>query len=145
MASQEDRIHNALYEAITTGSYPLVSYDPQTGLRTSDEDATELPTTIKIRPQTSSFDVAEGYRRRPHVQDRVGWTWTAELRWNNQVSLELWERAWAEASILLPRTDELDQQVAITLTRVDYTHPPEHASSSGTCAEMTFSAILSRK
>jgi len=61
------------------------------------------------------------------------------------VSLELFEETYTHNPLFLPRTVDLNQQVVIMLTEVAYTHPPEHASSSGSRAKLTFTATLSRK
>lgn len=145
MAVQSDRIHQAIYESIANFGFPRVSYDADTGLRTTDEGDTESPDTILVREALTSFSDALGNRRAPRVRDRTDWQWEADLSFPSQVSLETYEEARADSSLFLPRTAELDQQVTITLDQVEYTHPPEHASSSGTRATLTFTASLSRK
>lgn len=142
MASQADRIHNALYAALSVYDFPRVSYDAETGLRTTDDGDTERAETILVREATAAFDDAEGFRRAPRTRERIDWTWEVNLAFDNQVSLEGFEDS---DPLFLPRTAELDQQVTITLDAVEYTHPPEHASSSGTRATLTFTASLSRK
>ena len=142
MAVQSDRIHNAIYAAIAAYDFPRVSYDKDTGLRTTDDMDTENAETILIREVTSAFDEAVGNRRQPRLRERTDWQWEALVAFDNQVSLEGFEDA---SPLFLPRTAELNQQVTITLDTVQYTHPPEHASSSGTRATLTFTASLSRK
>lgn len=145
MALQTDRIHNAIYAAIAAHDFPRVSYDPDTKLRATDEMDTEKAETILVRATSTAFEQAVGYRRTPRVQDRSEWVWEAEVAFDNQVELELFERELSDGAILLPRTAELNQQVTITLTAVEYTHPPQHQPSSGTRAVLTFTATLYRK
>lgn len=143
--SQSDRIHQAIYEAFSNFDFPFVTYDPDSGLRTTSEVDGEAPSTILIREQQSSFEPAIGFRRQPRVQERTTWTWEAMIAFDNQVSLELFEETYTQTPLFLPRTVDHDQQVTITLSDSQYVHPPEHASSSGTRATLTFSASLSRK
>lgn len=142
MAGQSDRIHNAIYAAIATFNFPRVSYDPQTKVRTTNEGDTEKAETVLVRESTSTFENAAAYRRTPLERERIGWTWEAVVAFDNEVSLETFEEL---PPLFLARTPTLDQQVVITLDSVDYTHPPEQASSSGTRATLTFTASLSRK
>lgn len=145
MANQSDRIHNAIYAAISGFSFPIVSYDADTGLRSTSEVDGVSAQTILIREASSAFEPAAGFRRTPRVRERLDWQWEADLAFDVQVSLELFEETYTQTPLFLGRTADLDQQVTITLDRVTYVHPPEHASSSGTRATLTLTASLSRK
>jgi len=145
MATQSDRIHAAIYGTLSGFSFPFVSYDKDTGLRTTSEADGETPDTILVREASSSFDIAIGERRNPRTRERTDWQWDATIAFDGQVSLELFEETYTHNPLFLPRTVDLNQQVVIMLTEVAYTHPPEHASSSGSRAKLTFTATLSRK
>lgn len=145
MATQGDRIHDAIHGAISGWSFPLVTYDPDTGLRTTADIGTESPDTLLVRDITSSFDAAVGFRRQPRVRERIDWTWEATLAFDNQVAIEDFEEFYTQAPLFLARTVDFDQQVTITLDQAEYTHPTEQQSSSGTRATLTFTASLSRK
>lgn len=145
MANYSDRIHDAVYGAIAGFMFPLVSYDPDTGLRTTSEVDGIAPSTLLINEQSSSFDDAVGFRRTPRVRERTDWEWEVRLGFDQKVSLELFEETYTQNPLFLPRTPELELQTVIALSSAEYTHPPEHASSSGTRAILTFTASLSRK
>lgn len=145
MVNQSDRIHDAIYVACNTFTFPFVTYDKDTGLRTTDTVNGEIPDTLIVREESSAFDEAVGERRSPRLRERTDWQWKVELAFDSQVSLELFEETYSDTPLFLPRVTGLTQQVTITLDEVAYTHPPEHASSSGTRATMTFTASLSRK
>lgn len=145
MANQSDRIHDAIYGALSGFTFPFVTYDKETGLRTTSAIDGETPDTLLVREATSNFDDAIGERRSPRLRERSDWHWDAEIAFDNQVSLELFEETYTTTPLFLPRTAELLQQVTITLDEVAYTHPPEHASSSGSRAKLSFTASLSRK
>jgi hypothetical protein len=145
MANQSDRIHDAIYGALSAYQFPIVSYDPDTGLRTTSTTSFETPDTVLIREVASTFDTAVGERRTPRLHERIDWEWEARIAFDGQVSLEAFERAYSDTPLFLPRTAELDRQATIVIERVEYTHPPEQQSSSGTRAVLTFTASLSRK
>tara|TARA_R110002096_G_scaffold77443_2_gene182354 strand:- start:2523 stop:2960 length:438 start_codon:yes stop_codon:yes gene_type:complete len=145
MANQSDRIHAAIYGALSGFTFPYVTYDKDTGLRTTSEVDGEGPETILVREIQSNFEAALGERRTPRLRERSDWQWDAEIAFDNQVSLELFETTYTDTPLFLPRVVGLNQQVTITLDEVAYTHPPEHASSSGSRAKLSFTASLSRK
>lgn len=145
MANYSDRIHNAIYVALSTFSFPVVSYHPDTGARTTSELDGVAPQTVLVRDASSAFVDAVGLRRTPRVRERADWQWEADIAFDTQVSLELFEETYTQSPLFLPRITGLSQQVVITLDRASYVHPPEHSSSSGTRATLTFTASLSRK
>lgn len=145
MANQSDRIHNAIVGAILAFAFPIVSYDPDTRLRTTSTSLTESASTVLVREVSSTFDTAVGQRRTPRLAERTDWEWEALVNFDGDVSLESFEKTYTDSPLFLLRTAELDQQVVIALVKVDYTHPPEQQSSSGTRAVLTFTASLSRK
>jgi hypothetical protein len=145
VANYSDAIHNAIVGVLLPFSFPIVTYDPDTRLRTTSTTTGETPETVLVREQSSAFDDAEGERRTPRLRERTDWSWEAEIAFDGQVSLELFEETYTDSPIFLPRTAELDQQVVVTIGSVEYVHPPEHQSSSGTRATITFAASLSRK
>lgn len=145
MANQSDRIHNAIVGVMMGFSFPIVTYDRDTRLRTTSEIDGETPETMLIREQSSAFEDATGQRRTPRLRQRSDWSWEAVIAFDGQVSLELFEKTYSDTPLFLARTAELEDQVVIAIESVEYTHPPEQQSSSGTRATITFAVSLSRK
>ncbi len=145
MVNQSDRIHDAIVGAIIGFSFPVVSYDNDTRLRTTSEVDGEAAETILVREVSSTFVDATGQRRTPRLRQREDWLWEAEIAFDGQVSLELFEQTYSDAPLFLPRIAGVTDQVVITIESSAYEHPPEHQSSSGTRATLTFAASLSRK
>ena len=145
MVNQSDRIHDAIVGAILGFSFPVVSYDKDTRLRTTSAVTSETAETVLVRELSASFTDAVGQRRTPRLRQREDWLWEAEIAFDGQVSLELFEQTYSDAPLFLARAVGLTDQVVITIESSAYEHPPEHQSSSGTRATLTFAASLSRK
>lgn len=145
MANQSDRIHDSIYGAISAYDFPHVSYDTDTGLRTTSAVDTENPKTVLVRQLGSQFIQAMRERRTPRLAERENWGWVAHVAFDNQVSVEEFELSQLDAPVLLPRTAELDQQVTIWLIETELEHPPEQQSATGTRAIFRYVAQLSRR
>ena len=77
------------------------------------------------------------------VLERVRWPWQLHVTFNQQVTVELFEKAITANPPVLPRTATQDQQVRLVLTNSRYVHPPEQSPSGGTRAVFDFDAELS--
>ena len=144
MANQSDRIHDAIYAAVNAFAFLHVTYDKDTGLRTT-EVTTEAPETLLVREVSCSFVDARNNRRDPRLREREDWRWEADVVFDNQVSVEEFEALMTTTPIFLPRTGELDQQAVVFLEETEVDHPAEQQSSSGTRISFRFVAQLSRR
>jgi hypothetical protein len=144
MANQSDRIHDAIYTAINTFAFPHVTFDKDTGLRTTGI-TTETPETLLVREVSSGFIDAQTNRRTPRLRERQDWRWEADVVFDNQVGMEEFEALMATTAIFLPRTGELDQQATVHLEETEVEHPAEQQSSTGSRVSFRFVAQLSRR
>ena len=146
MASQNltDAIHNAIKARIRDTLMPLVSYDKDTGNRTTAAVATVKAKSAFVQPVQTTFSDADTYRE--WQRKRESWDWLAEIKFTQAVDLTLFEDDLARNPIKISRADSgLDRQVLIALSDVVYEIPPTGQPASGTRASLRLTAVLSPK
>ncbi len=139
--SISDRIHNAMKLFIADHRFPVINY--KGGLRSTRATDTVQAKTILIRSQQSGFERARNFRCGGPQQQRIAWTWVAIVHFDQQVNLDFFEENLLRQPIQIPRDQELDQQIDLSLVDVVYEHPPEKESSHGTRVTYRFQADLS--
>lgn len=144
MANQSDRIHDAIYDAINTFGFFHVTFDKDTGYRTTAL-TTETPETLLVREVSCQFVDARNNRRDPRLREREDWRWEADVVFDNQVGVEEFEALMSTTPIFLQRTAELDQQAVVFLEETEVDHPAEQQGSTGTRVSFRFVAQLSRR
>ena len=135
-----DRIHNAIKQALAGGRYHVVDY--KQGMRYTLRELAK-PQTVLVRSLTSAFEPNRSSLCGADKRQRTGWIWTADVHFDRQVSLDLFEQGMQETDIVLPREGELTQQITIFLLDATHIHPPETQSSHGTRVTYRFQADLS--
>ena len=137
--NQTDRIQNAIHDRISSYDFRLVIY--QDGLRTTVPD-TVPPKTILVHETSATFGDAK-LNRRTLRHERETWIWTATIAFDREVSLVEFEESLLNDPIRLPRDNDFNQSVTVSLSEVDFTHPAEQQPASGLRAVYRFSASLS--
>ena len=142
--SNRQRIHNAIVQAFSQGTFLLVAYDPDTGEMSVDNENTVSPKTILTNDTSCSFITAEKNRMR-RIEERGVWIWQAIIGFDTEVALDAFEENFTNNPILLPRDrDKNLRQVEISLKAGEYIHPPKQQPSSGTQVTYTLEARLGR-
>lgn len=136
-----DRIHDVIKLQIAEHRFPTVTY--QNGLRRTRNNEAIKAATILVRSQQVGFVEARSRRCGGRLQERTAWIWVALVHFDRQVNLDLFEEELMRGPLRIPRDDELDQQIDISLLDANYEHPPEKQSSFGTRVTYRFQADLS--
>ena len=140
--SQVERIHNALHDLVTAGPYYAVTRDRNTRAATVG-DVHIAPASVVLHEVSSQFGPAVR-KRTSFARERRMWRWTVALRFDREVSLEVFEKSVSTAPTVLPHDVALGlQQVRLELVSVDPRHPVNQSPSSGTEATLHFEASLS--
>lgn len=142
---QEPRIHNAvLIFTQDNGLFYVRVRNPETGLMAVDLTQLAVPATVQINPSSSVFEhsAQTGTTWR---SERVSWAWELFLHFNEDVSLEAFENAWAAVPIRIPKDDVHGlSPVRLEIRSVKYSIPPAQEPANGTQAIVSFDAITQR-
>lgn len=141
--SQEQRIQNQLIAEAATGPFHPVTYDKDTKLKTVDVLSTVQPGEALAQAISTSFGVPRRNRRSDRLE-RNKWRWHLACRFNQEVSIEAFEKRLIGQNILLARDDSNDvAQVSLKLQSADPFHPPQQQPNTGTQVVFVFEAELS--
>lgn len=139
-----NEIHNAILTRVNATSFPRVTYDPNTGIRSVSDTVFASPKTFLAQPEQAEF--VDGQNRRTFTRSRDGFTWILDLSWSVPVETETFEDDLANNPIKIPReTSGLDRQIIIELENVQHFIPPLGQPASGTSVRLTLNAGLSPK
>lgn len=141
--SQRTRIQNELVRQAQQGTFYRTSYDPQTKLAVVDEGQPVVPAEALSNETESSF----GTPRRHRISDRLerlSWQFELRVRFNQEVTLEHFERSLIEDPPVLAKDADCGYlQVRLILRETRPTHPYQQESSAGTQAIFIFDALQS--
>jgi hypothetical protein len=140
--TQYSRIQNALLDAVEAGTFPVVRYDRENQRAMVADNDVAFPAGRSANELSSSFGRARRVRTHERLE-RLRWPWQVIVSFNQQVTLELFERQLSANPPVLPRTVNQDQQVRLVIQNARYIHPPEQSSPGGTRAVFDFEAELS--
>lgn len=142
--THKQAIHNAIVDAIQSGVFLPVTYDPATKLMevpTDEEDAVP-PASFAANDLTCVFGLPER-NRRERIMERGSWRWQVIVQFDREVVAEPFEETLLASPILLAKdTNRGLRQIIINLIDADYIHPPKQNPSSGTQVTYTFEARL---
>lgn len=140
-ASQKTRIHNVLITWTRGGPFRPVSYTAD-GLIVVDDTEHIAPSQIAVQEERCSFAVNDR-NKRELAYERTGWDWTVLIAFEQEVSLDEFERRYMQNPIVIQPDRDLGlDRVYLHLVQASYQHPPRHESSSGTHATYSFEASL---
>lgn len=135
--SQKARIHAALLQVASLGTFPEVTYDGDGAMVVG---ASVPPATILANEISSAHLEQARHWRRGAKQDRNVWKWRLYLAFNQEVTLEVFEDGLAAAPRWIPATSEL-RQVQLFLKSTTYHHPVTHDATVGTTVTFEFDAV----
>lgn len=145
VALQKQRIQNALVELGRGGSYPPVSYDPDTKEASADTSQSIEPATCMANETSARFGPARVLRRRT-AREIHNWNFSLDLSWNVEVTLEPFLEQLSDEPPILPRDDANDlKQVTLNLLGGEFIHPAQQQPNRGTRAKITFEAEIQPK
>ncbi len=141
--SQEQRIQRALIAEAATGPFHPVTYNSTTRDKTVDIGSTVQPGEAYAQAISTSFGVPSRNRRSDR-RERNKWRWHLACRFNQEVSIEAFEKRLIGQAIFLARDDSNDvAQVTLKLQSADPFHPPQQQPNTGTQVVFVFEAELS--
>ncbi len=141
--SQDERIQRQLIAEAATGPFHPVSYDRDTKQKTVDLLTTVTPGEAYAQAISTSFGDASRNRRTDR-RERKAWRWHLACSFNQEVSLEAFEKRLIGTNILLARDQDNDlAQVSLKLQSADPLHPPQQQPNRGTQVVFVFEAELS--
>jgi hypothetical protein len=142
LAVLSDRIQNALASAAFAGDFRAVTYTVAHPSMKTTGEATIVPKSIECNELSAAFE--RNTRRGLDLSlQRTRWAWELRVRFDKEVTAELFEASLEHTPIVVPRDGE-DRAAYLNLQSTVYTHPPRTASSNGTEIVFTFNATLSR-
>jgi len=141
--SQDQRIQRQLIAEAATGPFHPVTYDKNTKQKTVDTLSTVKPGESYAQAISTSFGVPSRHRRTDRLE-RNRWRWHLACRFNQEVSIEAFEKRLIGKNILLARDQDNDlAQVSLKLQSADPFHPPQQQPNTGTQVVFVFEAELS--
>lgn len=142
--SQQVRIQNALRDLIQAGEFYPVVYDTS-GVASTATAVAPIAPSGGVTVHELSSQVGEPRRnRQTYRQERRNWRWRAIASFSLAVTADVFEQWLLENTPRIERdVDNGLEQVHLRLVSVDYRHPPQHSSSSGSQVTFTFEAVLS--
>ena len=134
-------IQNALTLRARTGDFPTVQYDAETAEATRGPAL--VPETVLVNEVRSEFAV-DARNGLSYQSKRTAWHFTLFLKFTGEVALDVFEESLREEPVKLPAISGSAGRTGITLliVRCLAKHPPRQQSSTGTTAEITFSALM---
>lgn len=137
-----DRIQQALASAAFAGDFRAVTYTVAHPSVKTTGDVSVVPNSIECNEVAATFE--RNTRRGLDLSlQRTRWAWELRVRFNKEVSAELFEASLEQTPIVVPRDGE-DRAAYLNLVGAQYTHPPRTGASTGTEIVYTFNATLSR-
>jgi hypothetical protein len=136
-------IYNSLVEAIQAGPFLPVYYDSdlKTMAISSLSDAVP-PASIAANEVSAVFGEAIRNRRQ-WIMERQSWRWLAIVKFNREVTCEVFEDVILNNPILLAADKSTNRrQIQWYLVDVSYIHPPRQQPSSGTQVTFTIEIRL---
>lgn len=145
--TEKTRIQNKLIALALAGDFYAVSYDPDTKLvEDIDPDTADniVPASVHCNEIHSSFG-SDNRQGRRHTLARESWTFDLMIAFNQEVTLEFFERSLIDPTILIPPDIPNDlPQVRLLLDHVTPEHPQTQEATKGTKAVFTFAILMSR-
>lgn len=137
MTSFKQRIQQAIVQRVVAEKFYGGTFDPNTKVFTVDTATPVVPAQILANETGASF--AEPQRNRQSFkQERSSWSWRLIIGFNVEISSEAFEQSLIEKPIRVLADPALgQQQVDIVLVDVQYEHPPQQQSPSG--SRLTYS------
>ena len=139
MITQRTRIQNAIIALIQAGEFYKVTYDEETLLADDVDDTTQIaPEYVTANEIQATFE-GDTQHTLSKKRTRATWSFQAIVRFNCQVTLELFEKALIDDPPVLA-VDEANNlpQATINLTITRPIHPVNSESSAGTEVRLSF-------
>jgi hypothetical protein len=140
--SYKTAIQNALVQYADAATFPAAVYSTDRPSLLSEGDAVPAA-SIEANELRADFDVDPRQGRKVALERRA-WQWALRLRFDQEVVLEQFETALAEAPPVVLRdvSDGRPYQVRLMLDDSSYEHPPRGGASNGTKAVFRFVAVI---
>lgn len=144
MALDRIRIQNKLVEVALAGTYRPVTYNADTQMASADEGSSVTPAGAIANETRSTWSASAARNRREYVHDRASWRFVMFILFDQEVTLEEFERSLVNQPIRLLRDDALGvRQVTLHLIESEYDHAAQQESATGTKVRYYFEADLS--
>lgn len=134
------RIQQFLVAFTKAGTFPSILY--AAGMAQQPEDASVAPASVTCNETGSDWAIDDRDGRKLS-QTRTNWNFEVRVAWDKEVSLELFEQAWAESPPLIAKDDPNypgDKNLHLFLVSIQVTHPVEQGGPKGTKAVLTIQA-----
>jgi hypothetical protein len=142
IVTNRTRIQNALVNAAMARAFYAVTYP--NNVATVASNTVIPPASALCNEIQSLFRIDKDYGRR-EIERRTAWSFSLQLKFNQEVTLEPFEEYLLDSPIILQRDVANNlKQVRIFLTRTVVVHPTQQQPAGGTMATMTFDAIEHR-
>lgn len=135
-------IQRLLVTTAASAGFPEATYSAdRPSLLTEGDDVQAA--SVEANEIRAVFGIDDRYQR-SFRQDRQGWAWLLNLRFDSEVVLEEYEQGLLESPLVIGRdpSSGVDRQVRLLLEDALYEHPPRGGASNGTSVTYRFVAEL---
>lgn len=141
-----DAIQNKLVSLATAFSFATITYRPSPTGQQRCTEATKCakPAAAVAWPESAVFGDPPRHHRASDRREVIGWIWKLQVQFNQNVSLEEFEKSLLDNIPRIPRdpTKGLDRQVDLLLEEAEYQNPVTQQQAQGTRVTYRFTAQL---
>lgn len=135
-------IQRLLVTTAASAAFPEATYSADRPSLLTEGDDTSAA-SVEANEIRAVFGIDDRYQR-SFRQDRQGWAWLLNLRFDSEVVLESYEQGLMNSPLVVARdpSSGIDRQVRLLLEDALYEHPPRGGASNGTSVTYRFVAEL---